>query len=183
MLTRQEIEQALEELGALLARQNKVGEIAIYGGTAILLQFEATFRTHDLDVTINAEHGAVTQGAQEIALGRGWPGSWLNEAVTMYVGPEPDTQFYRTFPEAGAPGLRVFVARPEYLLAMKLAALRTTGRDMQDVKLLCRATGVRSVEQMLRAVERHLGERPDPRRFAAMQQIAEELSRETPDAS
>ena len=66
--------------------------------------------------------------ARDIAIQRGWPEDWLNDGVRTYLSPNveaPDVHLLTgTYPSEDRPGLRVYVPRPEYMLAMKLMALR-----------------------------------------------------------
>lgn len=84
VLTRDVIEAAFRDMGEILLRERTVGEIAVYGGAAILLQFDATFATRDVDAVIGGAHVAVQRAAHEVARRRGWPTSWLSEAVSAY---------------------------------------------------------------------------------------------------
>lgn len=56
------------------------------------------------------------------------------------------------------PGLRVFVAKPEYMFAMKCRAMRVGGvdssSDIDDIKLLARALGIKSSDDALVLVEK-----------------------------
>lgn len=55
------------------------------------------------------------------------------------------------YPETGNPGLRVVVAKPEYLLAMKLSALQreTSGdRDFEDARRLAIELGAVSIDDL-----------------------------------
>jgi hypothetical protein len=65
---------------------------------------------------------------------------------------------FKTYPSEDRPGLRVFVAKPEYIFAMKSRAMRVGGvdsnSDIDDIKLLARAIGIKSVEDALALVEK-----------------------------
>jgi hypothetical protein len=62
---------------------------------------------------------------------RGVPNWWLNEQASSYAAPGGDPSASRVFDH---PGLRVFAASPERLLAMKALAARP--RDAQDIRQL-----------------------------------------------
>ena len=59
------------------------------------------------------------------------------------------------------PNLKVFVARPAYLLAMKCAALRLGEEfhDLEDVRFLLRYLDISTVEEALAVVTRYFDER------------------------
>ena len=59
---------------------------------------------------------------------------------------------------ADRPGLRVYAAKPEYLFAMKCRAMRVggieTNSDIDDIKLLARAIGIKNSRDALTLVEK-----------------------------
>lgn len=173
-LTRAEVEGALHEVGELLARQRRMADIAIYGGAAILLQFEATFVTGDVDATVEGgDHGALIQATHVVADRHGWLRSWFSEAVANYVSDTKAIGFHAAYPSEERPGLRVYLAKPDYLLAMKLRALRLGSRDEADATLLARDTGIATEDAMLELLRTYFPkEPPDPRRHAIIRQFA-----------
>jgi hypothetical protein len=172
-LTREAIEDAFREMGEILVRQRKVGEIAVYGGAAILLQFDATFATRDVDAVIEGAHGAVQSAAQEVARRRDWPTGWLSEAVSAYLPRNRDLRSHASYPSESRVGLRVYVAPPEYILAMKLAALRVRSRDLEDAAMLARETGRTTAEALRDLHARFFPDQPlDPRRAATVEEVA-----------
>ncbi|MBL8669749.1 MAG: hypothetical protein JNK11_03780 [Alphaproteobacteria bacterium] len=127
-IDRETLLQALDRLGAILRRQKQVGEIADCGGSAILLQFDWREGTRDVDVVVREGHGPVHEAARAVEADLALPAGWLSEAVAGYLSRSGDArglselgQFPR---DAGPPALRVLVARPEYLFAMKALAAR-----------------------------------------------------------
>jgi hypothetical protein len=65
-LSKATIEDAFREMGEILVRAGKTAEIAVYGGAAIMLQFEVTFRTRDVDAQVQCgDHGALMQAARD----------------------------------------------------------------------------------------------------------------------
>jgi hypothetical protein len=66
-----------------------------------------------------------------VAAELGLPRWWLNEQASTYVAPGGDPAASRVFDH---PGLRVFAASPEHLLAMKAFAARP--RDAEDIRQL-----------------------------------------------
>lgn len=178
-----EIIQALREMGELLFLDRKVGEIVVYGGAAILLQFEATFRTHDVDVHVESgDHGAVMQAAHAVAQRRGWLRSWLSEAVITNLGSVEGKALHASYPSETRVGLRVYAGKPDYVLAMKLRSLGMGSRDGDDAVLLARITGIRTFEQKIKLLRPYFPKAlPDPRRCAIVGQLAETLHARPPD--
>jgi len=136
--TRAMIDEAFEQMGERLSRQHVVGELVVYGQAAILLQFDddELVTTTDVDVRIDAHHGAIEKAAHEIARQHGWLRSWLSEAMTAYLPRRQSIRLFEMYPTAQRVGLRVWVALPEFLLALKLDACRHD--DLNDAILLAK---------------------------------------------
>lgn len=155
-LDRARIEQAFQIMGQYLLDRKALGEIAIYGGSAILFQFDWRHTSDDVDARIISagNHGLVAAAAQEAASQLGLPRSWLSESVTVYTRlPEQsgDRIFVGVYPSPERVGLRVVAAKPAYILAMKLGALeRTTAddRDFEDAVNLGIACNVSTVDEL-----------------------------------
>ena len=155
-LDRAKIEEAFRIMGQYLLDRRVLGEIAIYGGSAILFQFDWRRTSEDVDARIisDGHHGVVTRAAEEAARELELPRSWLNENVAMYARrreQEGDRIFVGLYPSPERAGLRVVAAKPSYILAMKLNALeRSTAddRDFQDAVNLGIASGVSTVEEI-----------------------------------
>jgi len=182
-LAKAAVEDAFREIGEILVRAGKIADIAVYDGAANLLQFEVTFRTTDVDAHVESgDHGALMQAARQVAERRGWLRSWLSEAVTMYLGEAGGTALYGSYPSEARVGLRVYVAKPDYLLAMKLRAMRIASRDEADAVLLARACNITTSEAMITLLGRYFPkEPPDPRRAAIIRQFAETLHARSSD--
>lgn len=74
---------------------------------------------------------------------------WLNDAVKGFLpGNDPDPRLFFE-----SPSLRVSVAAPRYLLAMKLLASRVEV-DADDIRLLYKLCGYTMVEEGLELVTR-----------------------------
>lgn len=170
-------------MGEILYRAKVVAEIAVFGGAAILLQFEAEFRTGDVDAKVQTgDHGAVLDAARIVAERHGWLRSWFSEAVTTYLSAEADTSLHASYPSEARTGLRVYVARPDYLLAMKLRAMRGGSRDEEDAAMLSRASGIVTAEAMLALLRRFFPKQAlDPRRVAIVTLFAQTLNDAAPD--
>lgn len=68
----------------------------------------------------------------------------LTEAQLAQLG-----ALYKNFPSDTRVGLRVYVATPEYILAMKLQALRVNTRDFDDVIFLTKELNLTNVQSLL----------------------------------
>ena len=81
-----------------------------------------------------------------------------------------------TYPFERQPGLRVFVASPPYLFAMKSLAMRIGGaeqkRDIDDIRRLGEVLGVRNSAQALAIVSRYYpAERLPPKTRFGLEEI------------
>ena len=74
---------------------------------------------------------------------------WLNEQASSYVAPGGDPSASRVFDH---PGLRVFAASPEHLLAMKALAARP--RDAYDIRRLAEVLNLHTVPDVLALVRK-----------------------------
>src|SRR5262249_37170187 len=125
MLTPKDLDDAFSELGRRAHALGKVIDIAVYGGSALMLASNFRIATEDVDAVADQDQRSIDQLSREVATQRGWPPDWLNDGVRTYLSPNVEGlaqhhQLYRTYPSEDQPGLRVFVPTPEYILAMKL---------------------------------------------------------------
>jgi hypothetical protein len=126
-LDRARIEQAFRIMGQYLLDRKVLGEIAIYGGSAILFQFDWRKTSQDVDARVisDSNHGLVIEAVREAAKQLDLPHSWLSESVSIYTRPDEgiaDRVFVGVYPSPERFGLRVTAAKPDYILAMKLSA-------------------------------------------------------------
>jgi hypothetical protein len=132
---------ALAELGQLTPDAGRVIDVAVYGGSCLMLVSNFRIATADVDAVAAVDQGFLDTAAQAVATRRGWPRDWLNDGVRTYLSPQVEGfaqhALFRTYPNEQAPGLRVFVPTAEYMLAMKLMALRidpaTDRNDREDI--------------------------------------------------
>ena len=84
------------------------------------------------------------------------------------------------------PGLRVFVAKPEYLFAMKCRAMRVGGvdasSDIEDIRLLARAIGIAGSKDAMALVEKFYPDNViEPKTRFGLEEIFSSLDRFTSD--
>jgi hypothetical protein len=160
---RSKIEEAFQIMGQYLLDRKTLGEIAIYGGSAILFQYDWRKTSVDARVISERNHGVIIDAAREAAKRLDLPRSWLNESVAMYARRDEgdaDRILIGLYPSPERFGLRVTAAKPEYLLAMKLKALdRVTAddRDFKDAIGLGRACGVTTIDELRNMYRRYFG--------------------------
>jgi hypothetical protein len=164
-LNRAKIEEAFRIIGQYLLDRKTLGEIAIYGGSAILFQFDWRKTSLDVDARVTSErnHGTVIDAVHEAAKQLHLPRSWLDESVTIYARRgevDVDRILVGLYPSSERFGLRVTAAKPEYILAMKLKALdrvTTDDRDFQDAVGLGIECGITTIDQMRHVYRKFFG--------------------------
>lgn len=142
LLTRRQLQEALERLALHLQRRGVHGELYLFGGGAMVLAHNAREATMDLDTAIRRQHGAVLAEARVVAEELGLPFWWLNEQATSYLPPCHDADAIVVLER---PGLTVLAASPRHLLAMKVRAARQG--DVADIVALARLVGATSAEE------------------------------------
>jgi hypothetical protein len=153
-LSKSDILRLFELLEAELAQEDSLGEIYVVGGAVMCLALDAREATRDVDAFFKPTR-LIREAAARVAARANVPPTWLNDAVKGFLSPRGDfvTYFER-------PHLRVFVAEPHYLLAMKCAAMRLGEEfhDLDDVRYLLRHLDVSSVDEALAIVTRYFEE-------------------------
>lgn len=148
LLDRTLLWRAFDLLAGKLARRGVVGELHAIGGETLVLASTSRLATHDVDALFEP-HGPVVEAAHEVAKELGLLRSWLNNQASVYVSDRPGERV----PVYDHPNLKVTAACPEHLLAMKVRAARAT-RDGQDLRLLFRELSIRSLDEVVRVLNR-----------------------------
>lgn len=174
-LDRATIEAALAALNSRLEAEGVTGEMYIFGGTAMVLAFDARQATRDVHAVFRPPEvfrKAAAQIAEEMSL----PPDWLNDGVKGFVSGTPD---YVADGVPQFPHLRVIRPSAEYLLAMKCMAARVEGYDtrgdMDDVRFLVKHLGLCTTGQVLDIVTRYY---PADRVAIKTQYFVEEIVQE-----
>jgi len=134
-----------ELLNEELRQSETSGELYLVGGAVMCLAYNARPSTADVDAIFQPTD-AIRKAAARVAARTGISTDWLNDGVKGYLSQQGD---FAPFLELDH--LRVMVARPEYLLAMKCLAMRIGAEfhDESDVRFLLRLLDIRSYEQAL----------------------------------
>jgi hypothetical protein len=164
-MQREEIVAALEALGRHLAGRGIEGEIYVVGGAAIAMAFDARRATRDVDAVFEPKQ-EIYAAADEVGAELGLPPGWLNDGAKGFLAGSDE----HSGTALEVPGLRVLVASPRILLAMKVLAHRI-GEDDEDVRLLAGEMGLCSADEVLAVAEEVYGDRLD----AAARFFVEEL--------
>ena len=171
-LTQAEIRRLFELLNEELAGAGAVGELFLVGGAVMCLAYSARPSTQDVDALFRPAP-QVRAAAARVAIRAGLNPDWLNDGVKAYLSAQGD---FAPFLELDH--LRVMVAQPEYLLAMKCLAMRIGAEfhDEDDVRYLLRHLDIRSYEKSIATITRYY----PPERFPqkALYALAELLPSE-----
>lgn len=150
-LTKADIRRLFRLLEEDLAAETVQGEVYLVGGAVMCLVMDARESTRDVDALFRPTR-VVREAAARVAAKAGVPDTWLNDAVKAYLSPRGDFNLFLDLPH-----LKVFVARPEYLLAMKCASMRLGEEfhDLDDLRYLLRHRNVTTVDEALAIVGRY----------------------------
>lgn len=174
-LTRSDMLRLFELLDGELASEGVQGELYLVGGAVMCLALQARDATRDVDALFRPAK-TVREAANRVAVRAGVPEGWLNDAVKGFLSPRADFDPYLDLDH-----LKVFVAQPTYLLAMKCAAMRLGEefRDLEDVRYLLRYLNISSSEEALAVVTQYFDEKQlPPKTRLALEELLGQSSRD-----
>ena len=150
-LAQADIRRLFELLNDELRESGTSGELYLVGGAVMCLVYDARPSTADVDAHFRPSSD-VRRAAARVAAKAHLPEDWLNDGVKGYLSAEGD---FAPFLELDC--LRVMVAQPQYLLAMKCLAMRIGAEfhDEEDVRYLLRLLEVRSYDQALEIIGKY----------------------------
>jgi hypothetical protein len=150
-LTSSDLRRLFGQLNEELRAREVEGELYVVGGAVMCLAWAARPSTLDVDAWFRPA-GAVREAAAAVARHTGIHADWLNDAVKGYLSEHGDF-----VPFLELDHLRVMLAQPEYLLAMKCLALRIGAEfhDEDDIRYLLRHLDLRSREQAIAIITRY----------------------------
>ncbi|MHB8269200.1 hypothetical protein [Bradyrhizobium sp.] len=179
-LDRDAVLDAFDRIGRAAVAAGTKLQIAVYGGSALLLASNFRFATEDVDVS-ELEHplpGWLAEIVDEIAKQNNWQDNWFNDGVAFHLSPLADRAAdhleFGTFPRDGSPpGLVVSVPSAEYLLALKLKAIRITDplrgeTERLDILNLMQVVGISTAEDAIALLGRYFpvsAASPEKQRF------------------
>lgn len=162
-LDKNDIEELLDRLGKRLKEQDFVANLYITGGAAITLCYNAQYATKDVDAVVRGleynDWDIIKKEAVKVAESyspKDVSRYWLNDAVRQFVTKCDDKNAKQILTDT--PGLKAYVAPPEQILGMKLAARRT--KDVPGIKYLCAETGMTTLDELMDVVKDYAVDRP-----------------------
>lgn len=143
-LTIERVSALLAELGERLAGRGIEGEIYVVGGAAMMLAYDRTRVTRDIDAVGVPQEEIDLEVRAMAADHRDLDSDWLNARVLPLLPRGVDGERLQVL---GGPGLTVNVASPKWMLAMKARAARGR-RDLDDIWVLCQILSIRAVDDV-----------------------------------
>lgn len=149
-ITDKDIRRLFGLLNEELRRAGTEGELFLVGGAVMCLAYAARPSTQDVDALFRPAR-EVREAAARVAVHAGMQSDWLNDGVKGFLSERGE---FSPFLELDH--LRVMVAQPAYLLAMKCLSFRigTEFHDEDDVRYLLRHLGIESYEQAMAVITR-----------------------------
>ena len=150
-LSSKRIRELLELLNTELASSDAVGELYLVGGAVMCLVFNTRPSTKDIDAYF-APKEHIREAAKRISEKEGVAEDWLNNAVKGFLRKEGDYNEYLALSN-----LNIFIAKPEYLLAMKSLAMRLGPgfHDEDDLRYLLRYLNIDKYADALTVIEKY----------------------------
>lgn len=157
-------------LNAALCQDDVRGEVYVVGGAVMCLVFRARLSTYDIDAFFQPA-SKIREAAARVARQAKVSPDWLNDGVKGFLSAKGD---YAPFLDLSH--LKIMVARPEYLLAMKCLAMRI-GRefhDEDDIRYLLRHLNIRSYKKACEVINRYYPLKQFPQKtLYALEEILE----------
>jgi hypothetical protein len=152
---------AFDQIGRAAVQAGTKLQIAVYGGSALMLASNFRFATEDVDVSELEQPlpDWLAAVVHKIAEENNWQDDWFNDGVAFHLSSLADRTIdhleFGTFPRDGTPpGLVVSLPSAEYLLALKLKAVRVTDplrgeTERLDILNLMHIVGISTVDDAI----------------------------------
>jgi hypothetical protein len=150
-LTQTDLRRLFELLNRELGRSETQGELFLVGGAVMCLAYAARPSTQEVDAVFRPPT-QVREAAARVAVRAKVKADWLNDAVKSFMSSRGDF-----VPFLELDHLRIMMARPEYLLAMKCLAMRIGAEfhDEDDVRYLLRLLEIRTYEKAVTIITKY----------------------------
>jgi predicted nucleotidyltransferase len=141
-LTREQMVQALRQLGSVLHSRGFDANLYVVGGAAMAFAYKRDRVTRDIDAIVVPNEEVFT-AAREVGAELGLPEEWINDTARAFL---PDVSLDAGTMVFEAPGISVRAAPAEVLLAMKILAGRT--KDLDDIRMLAQVLELNTAQQV-----------------------------------
>jgi hypothetical protein len=158
---REALLEAFDDIGRAAVQAGTKLQIAVYGGSALMLASNFRFATEDVDVSELPRPlpDWLKNIVGQIAAKNRWGDDWFNDDVVFHLSSLADRAAdhleFGTFPRGeDNPGLVVSVPTAEYLLALKLKAFRVMDplrgeAERLDIVNLMRVAGISRIDDAI----------------------------------
>jgi hypothetical protein len=147
-LTARDLRRLFDLLNDELAAAGTEGELFLVGGAVMCLAYAARPSTQDVDALFRPAR-QIREASARVALRAGIPSDWLNDGVKGLLSDQGDFA-----PFLALDHLRVMVAQPAYLLAMKCLSFRIGAEfhDEDDVRYLLRHLNIATYDNAIETI-------------------------------
>lgn len=143
LFSRSDVDAALQLLADELLESNVQVIINVVGSAAVMYLVEREALTRDIDA-IHSRVSEVNEIVEKIAREQNWPADWFNDGVKLFVSHFDTPKDWEL--RIDREGVKIYSAKKELLLAMKLLAGRGK-RDFEDIEQLLTLCNINSVVQ------------------------------------
>jgi hypothetical protein len=150
-LTARDLRRLFDLLNDELAAAGTEGELFLVGGAVMCLAYAARPSTQDVHALFRPAR-QIREASVRVALRAGIPSDWLNDGVKGFLSDQGDFA-----PFLALDHLRVMVAQPAYLLAMKCLSFRIGAEfhDEEDVRYLLRHLNIATYDNAIETIGRY----------------------------
>ena len=150
-LTQADLRRLFDLLNEELREAGTEGELFLVGGAVMCLAYATRPSTQDVDALFRPPREVRTAAAR-VAIRAGVNPDWLNDGVKGFLSAQGDFAPFLVLDH-----LRIMVAQPEYLLAMKCLAMRIGAEfhDEDDIRYLLRHLDIRSYEKAVDVITKY----------------------------
>jgi hypothetical protein len=150
-LTQADLRRLFGLLNEELARSGTHGELFLVGGAVMCLAYATRPSTNDVDALFRPPT-QVREAAARVAIRAKVNADWLNDAVKGFMSARGDFAMFLELEH-----LRVMMAQPQYLLAMKCLAMRLGAEfhDEEDVRFLLRLLEITDYETAVNVITKY----------------------------
>jgi hypothetical protein len=183
-IERVEMLAAFDEIARAAAAAGVKLEIAVYGGSALMLASNFRYASEDVDVARLDKPWPswLTETVKGIAKRNHWLDDWFNDVVEFHLSKLADDAAdhveFGTFPrDESIPGLVIYVPTAPYLLALKLKAIRINDpgkgkNEMGDILNLLKVLDIDTIDAAIAVMARYFpvsAAAPEKQRFLLKQ--------------
>lgn len=157
-MNREDIKKYLRMLGQELQAKQVTGEILVADGVVVLLDLldPELSDGDDIDTYFGRDGAAIHEAIATIADREGLSHDWLHHALKDFFTQSSREKWLEY------PGLRVYLAPTDYVLAMEMA-IAGSSQDAEDIKILAEKLRLVSAQDMFSLITQYIREEDIPK--------------------